>query len=543
MTSFFLGIGTGSCRAALVDLHGQILAISVKDILTFQSPEGHLEQSSDDIWKKICICVHEITHKLPENSQIGGIGVCATCSLVALDHSMEPISVSLSNKNEQNIILWMDHRAADEANVINKTGHSILKYVGGRVSLEMEIPKILWLKKHLPEKFEQIHHYFDLADFLTWKLTKSLQRSICPLVCKWNFDAINTTWCEDFFKEIGLSELMLSKSDKIGNQFLPPGDHLGILSDTSAKELGLQPGIPVASSLIDAHSGALALLGCKLTEGSHTISSKLAIIAGTSTCHMSITRQPVFPHGIWGPYFSAIFPKTYLNEAGQSTSGHLLDFIIESHPTYSALKNNFLTKIQIIHHLNTLLSEIQSEQCLHSVHEITRNFHLWPDFHGNRSPLADPNLKGMICGLSLGLDEKNLAKVYLATIQSLAYGTKHIIDTLYKAGREKFTAVLMCGGLSKNPIFVQTHADVLQIPIGLPETTEAVLLGASMLGAHAAGIYQSLEQTAEKMGGNAKVVEPDLSTSDYHSRKYKVFLKMVQDQIEYDRIMKCDELS
>lgn len=243
------------------------------------------------------------------------------------------------------------------------------------------------------------------------------------------------------------------------------------------------------------------MLGCQLdgVTVASGLSSKLAIIAGTSSCHMSITREPSYVEGIWGPYFSAMFPNTFLNEAGQSASGHLLDFVIESHPAYSTLKNNFLTKVEIVKHLNGIVKQMANEHKYDTFHELTRQYHVYPDFHGNRSPFANPDLKGMICGLTLENDERNLAKLYLATIQALAYGTKLIIDQLYKAGRQKFSAVLMCGGLSKNEVFIQTHADVLEMPIGLPHTTEAVLLGGAILGACAAHLYPTLE-VCSKLG-------------------------------------------
>jgi len=197
------------------------------------------------------------------------------------------------------------------------------------------------------------------------------------------------------------------------------------------------------------------------------------------------------------------------------------------------LKNNFGTKPEIIQHLNDQIRLMGGEK----FYELTRDFQVWPDFHGNRSPLANPNLRGMISGLALSADEKSLVILYLATCQALAYGTRHILDTLYKAGREKFTSVLICGGLSKNDIFVQTHADVLGIPIGLPETKEAVLLGAAMMGANAAGLHDNLEKTTKAMSGEAKFVEPNPGSFNYHDRKYKVFLKMVQDQMEYQKLM------
>lgn len=71
----------------------------------------------------------------------------------------------------------MDHRAELEADIINKTNHEMLKYVGGKISLEMEIPKIMWLKKNLKKSFERVKLLFDLPDFLTWKCTGSESRS------------------------------------------------------------------------------------------------------------------------------------------------------------------------------------------------------------------------------------------------------------------------------------------------------------------------------------------------------------------------------
>ncbi|XP_063701204.1 FGGY carbohydrate kinase domain-containing protein [Culicoides brevitarsis] len=539
--SYFLGIdvGTGSTRAALVAQNGQILAVSVEEIKTFTSSEGHLEQSSSNIFEGIVKNVREVLKKCPDSGKVRGIGVCATCSLVAIDKNGEPVSVSLSGRQDQNIILWMDHRAKVEADIINGKKHEILKFVGGQVSLEMEVPKLMWLKRNLRENFEKVAHFFDLPDFITWKLTGgSPERSVCSLVCKWNYDAINGKWCDDFLRDLDLGEIASDNFERLGNKVQSPGEAIKAgLSPEIAKIFGLRPGIAVASSMIDAHCGALGVLGCQL-EGlpsTSSLTSKLAIIAGTSSCHMSITREPLYVDGIWGPYYNAMFPKTFLNEAGQSTSGHLLDFVIESHPAYSTLKNNFLTKVEIVRHLNALIQQMTKDGEI--FHEITKNYHVYPDFHGNRSPFANPDLKGMICGLTLENDERNLAKLYLATMQALAYGTKLIIDQLYDAGREKFAAVLMCGGLSKNEIFVQTHADVLEMPIGLPETTEAVLLGGAILGACAAQLYPTLEDATNAMSGNAKTIHSNHKSFDFHRKKYKVFRKMVQDQLEYKRIM------
>lgn len=88
--------------------------------------------------------------------------------------------------DKRNIILWADHRATEEAKLINSTGNMVLKYVGETMSLEMEIPKVLWLKKHMPKEVFEDSMFFDLPDFLTYRATGNLARSNCSLACTRN---------------------------------------------------------------------------------------------------------------------------------------------------------------------------------------------------------------------------------------------------------------------------------------------------------------------------------------------------------------------
>ncbi|XP_058462179.1 FGGY carbohydrate kinase domain-containing protein [Malaya genurostris] len=535
-------VGTGSVRAALVTSKGEILKTWVKTIQTWNPLPNHYEQSSDDIWNAVCECVRNVASHCPRD-EIKGIGFDATCSLVVLDKNGEPLSISSSGRNEQNVILWMDHRAQAEADFINATKHELLSYVGGAVSLEMECPKLLWLKRNMfQQTWLKAGAFFDLPDFLTYKATGSLGRSICSAVCKWNYDAIKGSWSHDFLTQINLGDLAANNFHLIGEKLYVPGDPIAEgLTQVAANALGLNPGISVATSMIDAHAGALALLGChnpdiKLSD---SLTTKLAIICGTSSCHMSLTSLPVMAPGIWGPYKNAIFSNLYLNEAGQSATGVLIDFILQSHPCYSQLLEKHGSHAKIYSFLNEYLLDLRQRRKLSSVHMLTSCLHVWPDYHGNRSPLADPHLKGMLSGLTMTKDVENLALIYLALMQALAYGTRHILDVLAKSGREPIRSILLCGGLSKNALFVQTHADICSIPVLLPHETEAVLLGSAIMGACAAGIYNDLKVAASEMGGTAEIVKPDMSDDnrDYHERKYRVFLRMVDDQKAYEKIM------
>lgn len=98
-------------------------------------------------------------------AQVVSIGVDATCSLVAVGAQGEPVSVAVSGESAHDIIMWMDHRAGAQAAALNATGDPALAYVGGEVSIEMELPKVLWLKQHFPERYAATWRFFDLADW------------------------------------------------------------------------------------------------------------------------------------------------------------------------------------------------------------------------------------------------------------------------------------------------------------------------------------------------------------------------------------------
>ncbi|XP_049867474.1 FGGY carbohydrate kinase domain-containing protein [Pectinophora gossypiella] len=537
---YFIGVdvGSGSSRAALVHESGRVVKSSVKELQTWKPKVDYYEQSSNDVWNCVVHVVKDIM-KNTSPASVKGIGFDATCSLVVLDKSGNPTAVSNSNNDEQNIIMWMDHRAQAEADLINKTNHDILKYVGGKVSLEMEIPKLLWLKKNFPSKWSEFGYFFDLPDFLTWKATGSLSRSLCSLVCKWNYECSingNQGWNLSYLKEIGLEDLAENNFKKIGNKVLMPGEYCGGLTSEAAKLLGLQAGTPVATSIIDAHAGGLGMIGTNGEDIDMDMSTRLSLICGTSTCHMAVNKNPIMVQGVWGPYFSAMVPNMWLNEAGQSASGMLLDYVISSHPAGIDLLKKWSTG-EVRNHLRELLIKMAISKGLSDVSLLTKDFHIWPDYHGNRSPLADPTIKGMLVGLTINSSEENLALLYLATLQGLSYGTRHIIDAMVMAGYQQFKSLLICGGITKDPLFVQIQADSVGLPILKPHEKESVLVGSAILGACASKYFKSIQDAIHNMGGNADVIKPNPNIKSFHDKKYRVFLRMFQDQMKYRTIM------
>lgn len=538
-----IDVGTGSARAGVFDARGTRLGAAAEPIQIFRPAPDFVEQSSDDIFRACGVAVRAALAQAGVRPEaVRGVGFDATCSLVALDAEGRPVTVSPTGNDAQNVIVWMDHRAIPEADRINQGGHAVLRYVGGTISPEMETPKILWLKEHLPASFARAVRLFDLPDFLVFRATGQDVRSLCTTVCKWTYLGHEGRWDDAFFRAVGLGELVDEGYARIGTNVRPMGERAGVLCAQAAEDLGLAPGTPVAVAIIDAHAGGLGTLGLSVDgEGpvdEAALERRVALIGGTSTCHMAVSREARFVPGVWGPYHSAMVPGMWLTEGGQSATGALIDHTIASHARGAELAAEAKAQGTTVYALlNARLEALAEARGAPFPAALARDLHVLPDHHGNRSPRADPTLRGMVSGLSLDDSVDALAVLYLATIQGLAHGTKHVLDACNAHGH-RIDTLVACGGDAKNPLFLREHADVTGCRIVLPAEPEGVLLGSAMLGAVAAGDAPSVVAAMGTMSRQGSIVTPAGDPiAALHRKKHQVFLRMYEDQMAYRAVM------
>lgn len=536
-----IDVGTASVRAGLFDERGAMIGRGAAPIQIWTPADEFVEQSSDDIWRACATAVRAALAEAGiDGARVAGVGFDATCSLVALDADDQPVTVSPTGDNAQNVILWMDHRATEIAERINATGHRVLRYVGGRISPEMETPKLVWLKEHLPATWRRAARFFDLPDFLVYRATGADVRSLCSTVCKWTYLGHEDRWDESYFREVGLGDLADEEFARIGRVVRPLGEAVGAgLSWRAAQELGLVPGTPVAVSIIDAHAGGIGMLGTAVAGRAESeLERRVALIGGTSSCHMAVSRTERLVPGVWGPYYAAMVPGMWLTEGGQSATGALIDHVIHSHARGAELTAEAARRGTTVYALlNEQLDRLAARAPGSSPAALAREVHVLPDFHGNRSPRADPSARGMVSGLKLSDSLDALAVVYLATIQAIAHGTRHIIAAMNAAGY-RIQTIVACGGDTKNPLFVREHADATGCQVILPKEPESVLLGAAIVGAVAAKRFPSILAGMSAMSAAGQVIEPaGGATAAFHDAKHRVFHRMYDDQIAYRSLM------
>jgi len=522
MTDYFIGVdvGTGSARAGVFDAAGAMLASAKRDIALYQDTGDIAEQSSEDIWQAVAASVREAMSKAAiDATAVRGIGFDATCSLVVVGENGVPLPIGASGDPARNIIVWMDHRAIKQADRINATGHKVLDYVGGVISPEMETPKLLWLKEHQPETYAGAWQFFDLADYLTWRATGSLARSVCTLTCKWTYLAHENRWDPSYFDAIGLGDLAAENFARIGTEVVPGGTALSAgLTAEAASDFGLPSGVAVGAGLIDAHAGGVGTVGARGGQGD--VQSRMAYVFGTSACSMTTTNEPAFVGGVWGPYYSAMVPGRWLNEGGQSAAGAAIEHLVLHHPASASAREQ--ARVEGLPLVAWLAQQAEKQGGAPNLPQLVGSLHVVPEFLGNRSPFADPDAKALIAGLGMDRGIDNLIGLYLAGVAGLGYGLKQILSAQGAKGIATDTIVLS-GGAAQSPLVRQLLADTTGLTIAVTDAEEPVLVGAAILGALAYGAYPSATEAMSAMSALGETYQPNGALRDWHDARSRVF--------------------
>lgn len=514
-------VGTGSARAGIFTGTGVLLARASAPIALERPQPDWAEHDSEDIWRAVCTAVRAAVDAANiDPMSIKGLGFGATCSLVVRTGDGTPLPVSPGGAANFDTISWMDHRAMDEAEICTASGHHVLDFIGGTMSPEMQTPKLMWLKRHNQESWAKAGLALDLADFLTFKATGINARSQGTVTTKWTYLAHEGGWQFDFFDAMGLEDL----ADRTGvvTDIVATGASIGPLGPEAAVALGLGTDCQVAAGLVDAYAGVLGTVGGVSGPKTETV---LALIAGTSSCVMGFSPEPHPAAGLWGPYFGAALPGLWVSEGGQSATGALLDHVITRF-------GGGLVPDGAMHEKITARIE---ELLLAQGDGLARDLHVLPDFHGNRTPLADPAPAGVISGLSLDKSFDGLVKLYWRTSVALALGIRQIVEHMNAHGY-RIGTLLLAGGHAHSPVLTQLYADATGCAVEIFADNDAVLLGAAMSAASAAGLFADLGTACAGMRGTAQTIRPDPEQPDRFARDYRIFEKLRLHRQEIDDI-------
>ncbi|MGZ4708970.1 MAG: ribulokinase [Acidimicrobiales bacterium] len=535
MSEVFLGLdfGTESVRAVLVDAGGRLEATSVeryphgqitpgsqpaRDAFVAPLPPAFALQDPDDWLIAAAAAVRSATATAAD-ATVAGIGLDFTsCTMLPARRDGTPLVDSgLLRRSDRPHLwpkLWKHHGASAQAERLTAAAverrEPWLDRYGGTIGLEWFFPKILEVINEDPEVADAAEVWLEAGDWVVWQLTGAV--SLCGEV---EADELVRSTCQAGYKALwsrrdgfpsadfltatdpGLGDVL---AKKLPGRFLAPGQAAGLLSPAAADLLGLAPGVPVSTAVIDAHAGVpgVGVSG----PGS------LVLVLGTSGCHMVMATAEHRIPGVAGVVEDGILPGSFGYETGQTAVGDLFDWV---------------------RRLCGETDHVDLEARARAVTPGAEGLLVLDWFNGCRTPLMDGGLTGAVLGAGL---HHGPAHLYRAALEASAFGLRRVVETLRDGGVE-IDRLVATGGLpTSNPLFAEITTSVLGEPVFVSQAPHGSALGAAILGALAADRFSSAAEAVDSMAGAESAVArpvaltPDATAARAYDTRYRHYRAM-----------------
>jgi len=399
--------------------------------------------------------------------------------------------------------LWKHHAAQDQADRITALAHErgekwISRY-GGRISSEWQFAKALQVLEEDPEIYRRTQRWIEAADWIVWQLCGSETRNACTAGYKGIYQDGHYPSAE-YLKALHPEFGDFAQTRLAGLPLSPLGSRAGRLTSAAAALTGLPQGIAVAAGNVDAHVTAPAARS--IAPG------QMLAIMGTSTCHVMNGDTLAAVPGICGVVDGGIIAGLFGYEAGQSAVGDIFAWWIGQ-----GVPETYLAEAR---KRGMDLHEYLSSRC--ASQPVGAHGLVALDWMGgNRSILVDHHLSGVLVGLTLATTPED---IYLALLESTAFGTRVIVEAFEGAGLP-VTEFAVAGGLKRNRLLLQIYADVLRRPISIATSEQAPALGSAIHAAVAAGVHPDVPAAAAAMGRiEHNVYTPDPGRADDYDQLF-----------------------
>lgn len=474
-------LGTGSVRAGVYDLaQRNMVAVAEVQYSTIYPRAGWAEQQPDEWWDALLIAGRKAIDKSGIHD-VAALCVATTASTVAL--------CTKDGKPLRPALLWMDCRATAEAQATSKIDHPVMAYSGGGDAVEWLVPKAMWLARHEPEIYARADIICEALDFINFRLVGEWVGSRMNAACKWNYDSFASRFVPEVYQQLGIEEL----TDKLPQRIIPVGGTIGVLQKHVAEALGLSSCPIIAQGGIDAHIGML---------GSDTVDvGSMLAIGGTSNVFLTHLSGYGDVNGFWGPYPNALLDDFWLVEAGQVSTGSILNWLSGQIFGLNAEEHRAL---------------IQQASSAQKAGSGLLTLDYWM---GNRTPYRDGHLRGAMLGLSLG---HGRADIYASAVDAIALGSANVLHSLEKRD-VTIDRIVMAGGICKNPLWLQTTVDALARPVLVAQSDNLSLIGASVSAAHALGFFPDLMTAAKNCAAYTKELHPNAVRSSWFADTLELY--------------------
>lgn len=469
-----IDLGTSAVKLLLMDGNGEIKKIVSKEYPLFFPNPGWSEQNPEDWFEQSMNGLKELTAEC-DKSQIAGISFGGQMhGLVVLDEEDNVIRPA---------ILWNDGRTGEETEYLNTVvgKETLSKYTANIAFAGFTAPKILWMKRHEPERFQKIKKIMLPKDYLVYRLCGTFCTDISDASGMLLMDVKNKCWSKEMLEICSITEEQLPK-------LYESYEVVGSLKKNIAEELGMTEEVKVIAGAGDNAAAAV---------GTGTV--------GEGMCNISLgTSGTIF---ISSKKFKVDENNALHSFAHADGNYHLMGCML------SAASCNKWWSEEILK-----TTDFVNEQA--GITKLGENnvFYL-PYLMGERSPHNDPKVRAAFIGMSMDTTREEMTQ---AVLEGVAFGLRDSLEVARSLGIN-IARTKICGGGAKSPLWKKIIANVMNIKVEVIESEEGPALGAAMLAAVGCGEYPDVETATKQFVKTIDTVEPEKELVEKYEERYQKF--------------------
>jgi len=488
---FTLGvdIGTYSSKGVLVNLATGEIAVEHEIEHGLETPRpGWAEHDADAVWwGEFCAISRRLLDASGVHPQkvkavgVSGLGVC----VLPIDAGGKPLRKA--------ILYGIDTRSTAEIEELESrfSPERIFEISGMKLTVQSAGPKILWIKNHEPDVFAETRYFLTSQAYVVHRLTGKATLDIFTMA---EYTPMVDIRRQKWHRETAEYITPLKK--------LPHPDWscniAGRVTEVASRETGLAPGTPVIVGTTDA--------GAETVSTGANQPGDLMIMFGSSFFFVLLMDKLVPSPKFWAtPWLDA---SAFTIQGGTSTSGSITRWFRDQFAQLEmgAQKSGGVNAYAA---LADLLRESPPG---------AKGLVLLPYFEGERTPIYDSEAKGVLFGLTL---RHTRADVYRAILEGIAFGIRHIVDTLMEEGANPKRIIGVAGG-TKNRSWMQIVADIANIQMLIPAKESSAPYGDAFMAGVGAGYFKSLSENHQWMG-NVDVIRPNPQMHLFYEPYYRIF--------------------
>jgi len=493
--TYLLGIdiGTSGCKIVFFRKDGTVAASGTGSYQVFYPHPGWAEQNPDDWYFASCRVIRDLMKEkniLP--SEVAGVGIDGqSWSAIPID-------------KEGNVLaptpIWMDTRAADICKRENdRIGRDrIFEVAGNSLQPTYTTPKILWFKETQPEMYRKIYKILQSNSFIAYRLTGICSQDISQGYGLHCFNARTGKWDPEMCRLFGIPEDFLS-------EIHPCHERIGSVTEKASRETGLLAGTPVAAGGLDACCGTLG--AGVLSEGETQEQGGQA--GGMSICCETYTADPRLVLSYH------VVPDRWLLQGATVGGGGVMRWMEKQFGDYEREISGTCGK--------SSLTQFNEEA--EKISAGSDGVVFLPYMSGERSPVWDPDAKGVFYGLDYS---KTKAHLIRASMEGVAFALRHNLEIAEQDGA-KVKELRAMGGSANSVLWTQIKSDITGKPITVPSSDTATTLGAAILAGVGIGFYDSFEEAVALTVQTKRRHEPDLSKKDIYERNYRIYRELYEN--------------